>query len=124
MSADNVPFLMLEDPRGPAVAYRWRMCGRFTQIMSWSELVALYRIHDDTPQNTRARYNVSPTQDVPVLLWRHRPSRAAVSIQRFCWMASWCHESAVPKTLPGLAEVRHFEHKNARPTMILANLVS
>ena len=34
--------------------------------MSWSELVALYRIHDDTPQNTRARYNVSPTQDGPI----------------------------------------------------------
>ena len=42
------------------------MCGRFTQIMSWSELVALYHINDDTPQNTRARYNVSPTQDVPL----------------------------------------------------------
>ena len=35
--------------------------------MSWSELVAPYRIHDDTPQNTRARYNVSPTQDVPIV---------------------------------------------------------
>lgn len=41
------------------------MCGRFTQTMTWRELVAIYRIQDqsDIP-NLEARYNVAPTQKI------------------------------------------------------------
>lgn len=42
------------------------MCGRFTQMLSWRELVGLYRITDKfLSRNTEARYNVAPTQTVP-----------------------------------------------------------
>ena len=42
------------------------MCGRFTQMLSWRELVSLYRLTDKyLIRNTAARYNVAPTQTVP-----------------------------------------------------------
>lgn len=42
------------------------MCGRFTNMMTWAEIHALYSINDDpsTRKNTPARYNIAPTQDV------------------------------------------------------------
>lgn len=44
------------------------MCGRFTNMLSWSELVRLYRIHDKQPPlNLRPRYNVAPSQDIPIV---------------------------------------------------------
>ena len=40
------------------------MCGRFTQHLSWREIVELYNITRDVPaQNVRARFNFAPTQD-------------------------------------------------------------
>lgn len=40
------------------------MCGRFTQHLSWQEIVDLYNITRDVPAlNIRARYNFAPTQD-------------------------------------------------------------
>lgn len=43
------------------------MCGRFTAYYTWRELVELYRLGDDVPaRNLEPRYNVAPTQDVPV----------------------------------------------------------
>ncbi|UES46812.1 SOS response-associated peptidase [Roseibium aggregatum] len=42
------------------------MCGRFTQVRPWREIVRLYRLTDQhTSRNTAARYNIAPTQDVP-----------------------------------------------------------
>lgn len=44
------------------------MCGRFTQARSWSELVKLYRITEiPTPSNLPPRYNIAPTDPVPVV---------------------------------------------------------
>jgi putative SOS response-associated peptidase YedK len=44
------------------------MCGRYTQLRSWSDLVRLYRITADrVPLNLAPRYNIAPTQDVPVV---------------------------------------------------------
>ncbi len=42
------------------------MCGRFTNEMTWSEIHALYSIHDAPPPatNMQPRYNIAPTQDV------------------------------------------------------------
>jgi len=40
------------------------MCGRFTQHLSWQEIVDLYNITGDVPAlNIRARYNFAPTQE-------------------------------------------------------------
>lgn len=41
------------------------MCGRFTNAITWRELVELYRIHDQPALNLRPRYNVAPTQEIP-----------------------------------------------------------
>ncbi|WLS03119.1 SOS response-associated peptidase [Shinella oryzae] len=42
------------------------MCGRFTQMLPWRELVALYRLTENIKsRNTEARFNVAPTQTVP-----------------------------------------------------------
>ncbi|MBP1873562.1 putative SOS response-associated peptidase YedK [Ensifer adhaerens] len=42
------------------------MCGRFTQMMTWPELVRLYRLNDKHDgRNTPPRYNIAPTQTVP-----------------------------------------------------------
>jgi len=42
-------------------------CGRFTNQITWHELVRRYRIHDRQPaQNLRPRYNVAPTQEIPI----------------------------------------------------------
>jgi putative SOS response-associated peptidase YedK len=42
------------------------MCGRFTQMLPWRELVAPYRLTDTIKsRNTEARFNVAPTQTVP-----------------------------------------------------------
>lgn len=44
------------------------MCGRFTNLLTWRELVALYRLSDARPApNWPARYNIAPTQEVPVV---------------------------------------------------------
>jgi putative SOS response-associated peptidase YedK len=42
------------------------MCGRFTNQITWQELVELYRIHDQPALNLRPRYNVAPSQEIPI----------------------------------------------------------
>lgn len=45
------------------------MCGRFTNRRTWEELVRLYRLTlDQQAQNTRARYNVCPTDPIPAIV--------------------------------------------------------
>ncbi len=72
------------------------MCGRFTQARSWAELVDIYRITEtDRPLNIPARYNVAPTQDVPVI--RHpkdRPGRELV-MMRWGLVPFWAKDIAI-----------------------------
>jgi putative SOS response-associated peptidase YedK len=45
------------------------VCGRYTNRLTWSELVALYRLTlDQPPRNTQARYNICPTTTVDVVV--------------------------------------------------------
>jgi putative SOS response-associated peptidase YedK len=44
------------------------MCGRYSQLRSWSELAELYGLAADQPAwNLSARYNVAPGQPVPIV---------------------------------------------------------
>lgn len=44
------------------------MCGRFTNLLSWREIVELYGItNTDFRPNLAPRYNVAPSQDVPIV---------------------------------------------------------
>jgi putative SOS response-associated peptidase YedK len=45
------------------------VCGRFTNKLTWEEIVRLYRITlDQPPRNTQARYNICPTDPVDVVV--------------------------------------------------------
>ena len=71
--------------------------------MSWAELVALYRIHDDTPQNTRARYNIAPTQDVPIA--RLREEAREIVLCRWGLVPYWAKDGKIGfKTINARAE--------------------
>ena len=43
------------------------MCGRFTQKITWPELIELYRL-TQTPPNLRPNYNVCPTDPISVII--------------------------------------------------------
>jgi putative SOS response-associated peptidase YedK len=44
------------------------MCGRFTYLLTWEQIVRLYRLTLDQPaQNTRARFNVCPTTTIDTI---------------------------------------------------------
>ena len=55
------------------------MCGRFTQLYSWQDLVAVYGILDQAALNLEPRYNIAPTQQIDIVLPEgvgHRAARA------------------------------------------------
>lgn len=45
------------------------MCGRFTKIYTWEELVRLYRLTDPYMiSNLQPRYNICPTTEIDVVV--------------------------------------------------------
>ena len=64
------------------------MCGRYTAAMSWSELVDLYEITETgIPLNVAPRYNVAPTQTVPIV--RSVPNGREFAMVRWGLVPSW-----------------------------------
>ncbi|MGC1842412.1 MAG: SOS response-associated peptidase family protein, partial [Pseudolabrys sp.] len=62
-----------DDPRQALVAiraYMRSMCGRFTNRLTWREIVALYRLSvPATPErNLPARYNICPTDTIDTVV--------------------------------------------------------
>lgn len=84
------------------------MCGRYTQLRSWSELVDLYRITGNpTPPNLAARYNIAPTQSVPIV--RHGggddPAGRELAMVRWGLIPFWAKDASMgTKTINARAE--------------------
>jgi putative SOS response-associated peptidase YedK len=56
---------------GGAAAKGFLMCGRFTNQLTWAEIVALYRLAlEAPPHNLPPRYNICPTDPVDVVISR------------------------------------------------------
>lgn len=71
------------------------MCGRYTQLRSWAELVRLYRIgHAEPAPNALARYNIAPTQPVAVI---HRTANGARVLAPMRWglVPAWAKDTAI-----------------------------
>jgi putative SOS response-associated peptidase YedK len=58
------------------------MCGRFTNLMSWSELVEIYRLTDpDFRPNLRPRLDIRPTDDIVIVRKGEKGGRGAAMAQ-------------------------------------------
>jgi len=69
------------------------MCGRFTQTRTWPELVELYRLADSfDPSQRQPRYNIAPTQDIPVLRLRADNEERELAVLRWGLIPSWAKD--------------------------------
>jgi len=69
------------------------MCGRFTNQITWRELVELYGIHDQPALNLRPRYNVAPSQDIPIVrLVDDDEAEREVAIARWGLVPFWAKD--------------------------------
>jgi len=85
------------------------MCGRYTQARPWSELVEIYRLVDSiAPLNVQARYNIAPTQDVPVVRHRSDTSDRDLAMLRWGLIPSWAKDMSIgAKMINARAETAH-----------------
>lgn len=70
------------------------MCGRFTQAMSWKQLVELYRIHDQQPLPMAPRWNVAPTQMIAAVRLSRSGEREAFQ-GRWGLVPAWAKDIAI-----------------------------
>jgi SOS response associated peptidase (SRAP) len=82
------------------------MCGRYTQLRSWSDLVRLYRITaNQTSLNLPPRYNIAPAQDVPVVRCAREDGGRELVLMRWGLVPFWAKDVAVGyKTINARAE--------------------
>jgi putative SOS response-associated peptidase YedK len=69
------------------------MCGRFTEMMPWPELVRLYRLTDPwIGRNTPPRFNIAPTQVIPFI--HHDDAGEQVLTEGRWWLVPhWAKET-------------------------------
>jgi putative SOS response-associated peptidase YedK len=82
------------------------MCGRFTNRLTWREIVALYRLAVPiTPErNLPARYNICPTDSIDVVV--EREGKRDLVPMRWGLIPNWWKKSAkeIPATFNARAE--------------------
>lgn len=64
------------------------MCGRFTQLYKWEDLIAAYRVLEPAPSNLEPRYNIAPTQAIDIVRAdgdRHTAARARWGLVPIWW---------------------------------------
>lgn len=67
------------------------MCGRYTNHLSWTEIVELYELTDAGPAlNFPVRLNIAPTQDVPFVVWEG--GRRVLKVGRWWLVPHWAKE--------------------------------
>jgi putative SOS response-associated peptidase YedK len=72
------------------------MCGRYTQVRPWSELVELYRIAGEgAALNLPPRYNIAPTQPVPVVRPRAGGTGRELVLVRWGLIPFWAKDPAI-----------------------------
>ena len=68
------------------------MCGRFTRMYTWRELVALYRLTNTSPpSNLQPRYNICPTTTIDAVI--ERDSKRVLEQMRWGLVPSWWNKS-------------------------------
>lgn len=84
------------------------MCGRYTNHMTWEEMVALYDIHNtDFRPNFKPRYNIAPTQMVPVV--RLKDGNRVLGIMRWGWEKQWAKQTIINATAEKVPTSRVFK---------------
>ncbi len=81
------------------------MCGRFTYRLTWAQIVDLYRLTDKAEPlfSLAPRYNVAPSQRVPII--RERDGRREAALLRWGLIPSWAKDAAISyKTINARAE--------------------
>ena len=82
------------------------MCGRFTNRLTWREIVALYRLAvPATPErNMPARYNICPTDTIDAVI--EREGKRGLVPMRWGLVPSWWKKKAkeAPSTFNARAE--------------------
>lgn len=80
------------------------MCGRFTRMFQWAELVRLLRLLDIPPEEIARSYNVAPTQASPVAMCNDAGRRVG-RFMRWGLVPSWAPDMSSPaRTINARAE--------------------
>ncbi len=69
------------------------MCGRYTQHAPWKDLFEYFNLLGP-PQNVRARYNIAPTQDAPVVRRTESGDRELVML-RWGLVPFWAKDTKI-----------------------------
>jgi putative SOS response-associated peptidase YedK len=82
------------------------MCGRFTNRLTWREIVALYRltVAASPERNLPARYNICPTTTIDTVI--ERDAKRELMSMRWGLVPSWWEKTAreAPSTFNARAE--------------------
>ena len=97
-----------QDPNSavPDAFLQSSMCGRFTNRLTWREIVALYRLSvpAEPERNLPARYNICPTDTIDAVI--ERGGKRDLVPMRWGLIPSWWKKSAkeIPATFNARAE--------------------
>ena len=80
------------------------MCGRYTHLLTWRQIVELYRLLDAVaPNDFGPRYNIAPTQKAPVV--RERDGKRECVMLRWGLIPYWAKDAKIVyKTINARAE--------------------
>ena len=98
------------------------MCGRFTNRLTWREIVALYRLAVplQPERNLPARYNICPTDTIDVVV--ERGGKRDLAPMRWGLIPNWWKKSAreIPATFNARAETWPTSRSSAMPSDVAA----